>query len=67
MGKIAGEKVNAWWYDTRTGEAYKIGEYTNKGTATFNPPGTKFNANDWVLVLDNVAKKFDKPGAISSK
>ena len=64
MGKISGEKVNAWWYDTRTGEAYNIGEYTNKGTATFNPPGVKFNGNDWVLVLDNVAKKFDKPGLI---
>ena len=67
MGKISGEKVNAWWYDTRTGEAWNIGEYANKGSVTFNPPGTKFNGNDWVLVLDNTEKKFDKPGTISSR
>jgi hypothetical protein len=64
MGKISGEKVNAWWYDTRTGEAYNIGEYKNTGTATFNPPGTKFNGNDWVLVLDNTMRKFGKPGSV---
>jgi len=39
MGKISVEKVIAWWYDTRTGEAYKLGKYTNEGSVTFDPPG----------------------------
>ncbi|WP_255070443.1 glycoside hydrolase family 140 protein [Lacihabitans sp. LS3-19] len=62
MGKISGKKVNAWWYDTRTGEAYAIGTFANIGTLNFNPPGEKFNGNDWVLVLDDSSKKFKKPG-----
>jgi hypothetical protein len=53
MGKITGKKVVAWWYDTRTGEAYIIGEFNNSGTQKFNPPGVKHNGNDWVLVLDD--------------
>jgi hypothetical protein len=67
MGKISGGKVNAWWYDTRTGEAYKIGEFNNIGTVRFDPPGTKYNGNDWVLVLDNSSKMFGKPGSKAVK
>ncbi|MBN1414254.1 MAG: glycoside hydrolase family 140 protein [Bacteroidales bacterium] len=62
MGKISGEKVNAWWYDTRTGEAYAIGEYDNRGTVSFDPPGAEYNGNDWVLVLDNASREFSRPG-----
>jgi hypothetical protein len=64
MGKISGKKVSAWWYDTRTGEAHKIGDFNNRGTVRFDPPGTKYNGNDWVLVLDNASKKFGKPGTV---
>lgn len=67
MGKISGEKLNAWWYDTRTGEAHKIGEFENKGAVKFDPPGVKYNGNDWVLVLDNASKKFGKPGEVGGK
>lgn len=62
MGSISGKKVNAWWYDTRTGEAYTIGTFANTGTLKFNPPRVAFKGNDWVLVLDDAAKKFKKPG-----
>jgi len=62
MGKISGEKVNAWWYDTRTGEAYAIDEYDNRGTVCFDPPGAEYNGNDWVLVLDNASREFSRPG-----
>ena len=47
MGKISGEKVIAWWYDTRTGEAYKPGKYANECSVTFDPPGAKHEGNDW--------------------
>jgi hypothetical protein len=62
MGKISGKKVNAWWYDTRTGEAYFIGILENLGTRNFDPPGVNYNGNDWVLVLDDASKKYKKPG-----
>ncbi|SOE21141.1 Putative collagen-binding domain of a collagenase [Spirosomataceae bacterium TFI 002] len=62
MGKISGKKVNAWWFDPRTGEAYALGTFNNTDTMNFNPPGEKYNGNDWVLVLDDASKKFNKPG-----
>ena len=52
LGKIAGEKVKASWYDPRTGETKLIGTFPNTGTKTFNPAGGVKNGNDWVLILD---------------
>ncbi len=52
MGKIGGAKVNASWYDPRTGEIKVLGIIENKGIKTFNPPGEVRNGNDWVLVLE---------------
>jgi hypothetical protein len=63
MGRISGEKVRAWWYDTRTGEAHRIGEFANSGTRSFDPPGTPHEGNDWVLVLDDTSQDFERPGA----
>jgi hypothetical protein len=40
----------------------KLGTFKNEGAKTFNPPGEKTNGNDWVLVLDDAAKKFTAPG-----
>lgn len=62
LGIISGAKVNAWWYNPRTGIAAKIGTFINKGIMSFNPPGEKANGNDWVLVLDDVSQKFSVPG-----
>ncbi len=67
MGKISGDEIIAWWYDTKTGEAYKQGTYKNSGLVTFDPPGVAFNGNDWVLVLDNEAKKFSAPGVLPTQ
>ena len=54
MGKIAGEKVNAAWFNPRTGEQTEIGEFENNGNQAFDPPGEVRDGNDWVLVLDSV-------------
>lgn len=62
LGSISGTKLNGWWYDPRTGEAKKLGSFSNKGVVAFDPPGDKENGNDWVLVLDNSKKGFKKPG-----
>jgi hypothetical protein len=52
MGKIAGDSVKACWYDPRNGKVTLIGKFPNKGVATFDPPGSVQDGNDWVLILD---------------
>ena len=63
MGKISGENVKAWWFDPRTGESQWIGEFGNQNQQSFDPPRERARANDWILVLDDAAKPFPKPGA----
>lgn len=53
MGKIAGDKVTATWYNPRNGQKTKIGTFDNKGTKEFQPSGKKENGNDWVLILSS--------------
>jgi hypothetical protein len=61
MDKIAGPRVNAWWFNPRTGEATAIGEFRNTGERSFIPPD-RGELLDWVLVLDDAAKKFPPTG-----
>jgi hypothetical protein len=61
MGKITGTKVKAWWFNPRTGTAEAIGEFPNTGERAFSPPQPGEQL-DWVLVLDDAAKKFPVPG-----
>lgn len=63
MGKISGQKVKAWWFDPRTGQAKAIGTFAGKGAREFDPPGKKNRGNDWVLVLDDASKGFAPPGS----
>ncbi|SFJ79232.1 Putative collagen-binding domain of a collagenase [Paenibacillus sp. UNC496MF] len=53
MGRIAGEEVDASWFDPRTGETTAIGRFPNAGETTFLPPQAG-RGRDWVLVLDAV-------------
>lgn len=61
-GTIKGAQVVAWWYNPRNGESKKIGEFENKGAKQFTPPDPGEQL-DWVLVLDDAAKGYPKPGA----
>ncbi|WP_297088189.1 glycoside hydrolase family 140 protein [uncultured Draconibacterium sp.] len=54
MGKIAGDRVTASWFNPRNGEQTAIGEFENNGTQSFDPPGEVEEGNDWVLILDSV-------------
>lgn len=62
MGKIAGSKVTAWWFNPRTGTAQRIDTFENTGTKEFNCPSEGFGS-DWVLVLDDASRNFAAPGA----
>jgi len=61
MDKITGATVKAYWFNPRTGEATAIGEFPNSGEREFVTP-TPGEMLDWVLVLDDVAKKYPPPG-----
>lgn len=66
LGAVSGKKLKAWWYDPRTGAVQTAGTVANTGEHTFTPPATKAAVNDWVLVLDDAAKKFAAPGSGSN-
>lgn len=55
LGKVSGEKLNAWWMDPRDGTHLPIGEIANTGSREFVPPSSDL---DWVLVLDDASRKF---------
>ncbi|WP_370174321.1 glycoside hydrolase family 140 protein [Leeuwenhoekiella palythoae] len=51
LGRIDGERLNAYWYNPRNGKDLAIGSINNSGVQMFNPPGDAQDGNDWVLVL----------------
>lgn len=63
MSKLTGSKVTAWWYNPRNGEATAAGEFSNEGEREFISP-TPGEGLDWVLVLDDAAKRYPAPGVV---
>ena len=61
MGRITGRTLGASWFDPRQGTALPAGSWPNVGTRLFTPP-TSGRGNDWILVLDDAAKKFAPVG-----
>ena len=61
MDRVTGEKKRAWWFNPRDGRAIEIGAFTNTGEREFMPPEPG-ELLDWVLVLDDAAKKYPPPG-----
>ena len=61
LTKLPAPLLQAWWFDPRTGEARSAGEGKNDGPREFRPP-SEGEGNDWVLVLDDAAKKYPPPG-----
>jgi hypothetical protein len=58
LAQLAGQQVFASWFNPRSGEASRIGEFTDKKRQAFEPPGD----GDWVLLLDDSAKTLPAPG-----
>jgi hypothetical protein len=61
-GKLSGEKLVGWWYDPRTGEAKQSDNFAKTAAREFTTPSGGTN-DDWVLVLDDAAKRFPAPGS----
>lgn len=53
LTKISGERVAAAWFNPRTGESTRIGQFTDKQRHAFEPP----DDGDWVLVIDDAVRK----------
>jgi len=60
LDKIKGEVLHAYWYDPRSGKTTDIGNIKNEGEKKFDPP-SKGYGQDWVLVIDDAAKKYRLP------
>ena len=70
LSKVSGEKCKAWWYNPRDGKLYDENQrrttthfdtFSTEGARTFDPPGE--TENDWLLILDDAAKEYTRPGA----
>jgi len=67
--KLSGTTLTAWWYDPRTGIAMHLNDFAKTDTREFTiPAGSNDSINtDWVLVLDDAAKKYPAPGKHPAK
>jgi hypothetical protein len=63
MNAVTASTLKAWWFNPRDGNATEIGTFANTGEHVFVPPAPG-EALDWVLVLDDVAKKYPPPGTV---
>jgi hypothetical protein len=60
LTKLSGTKLDVYWVDPRAGTARYVGRFPNDGQHAFTPPSVW---PDWVLVLDDVARKYPAPAA----
>ncbi len=60
LSKISGGIKNVWWVDPRTGVSQTVKSVKGKSVQSFIPPK---EGKDWVLVIDDAAKKFSAPGS----
>ncbi|HKH59424.1 MAG TPA: glycoside hydrolase family 140 protein [Flavitalea sp.] len=60
LGKISGREITAFWYNPKNGETKDDSRFQNSGQKTFTPPGSGYG-HDWVLVIDDAAKNYEKP------
>ena len=63
MGKINGSSIKASWYNPRNGETTDAGVFVNKGKQKFTAPTSGYG-QDWVLIIDDAAKSYPKPGVL---
>jgi hypothetical protein len=61
MSLCGWQKVRAWWFNPRNGDATDIGTFPARDIKMFTPP-EKGRGKDWILVLDNQKSGFKAPG-----
>lgn len=58
---IAGSELRVWWFNPGTGEAMSPIVLPNAKRMPFTPP-TMAPGEDWILVIDDAAKRYPAPG-----
>ncbi|MFT3747914.1 MAG: glycoside hydrolase family 140 protein [Agriterribacter sp.] len=61
--KLSATKIRGWWFNPRDGRTISLGEFENTGTKEFIPTSVG-RGSDWVLVLDDAAKKYPAPNGL---
>jgi Protein of unknown function (DUF4038)/Putative collagen-binding domain of a collagenase len=66
LSNISGTRINANWFDPRTGKTKFIGSFDKKEQQTFIPPlpiasPVPSQREDWVLIVDDAEKKYEMP------
>ncbi|MEM6322012.1 MAG: glycoside hydrolase family 140 protein [Bacteroidota bacterium] len=61
LSTLTGDNLDIWWYDTRTGAAFKSESIQKSNRWTATPPSSG-KGQDWVLVVDDASSNFSKPG-----
>ena len=64
--KLSGERINAHWFDPRTGTASFAGEFAHARNHEWTPP-SRGAGHDWVLALDDATRDFPIPGQVKNK
>jgi hypothetical protein len=65
LSKLNGNEFYSWWYDTRTGNAFKGPKINGDSFLIIEPP-TSGKSHDWVLVVDEISQKYGVPGIIDN-
>lgn len=65
LGRLSGERLKASWYDPRKGTTAAIATLPRAGKHEFRPT-TEGKGQDWILILDDEAKRFPEPGRASA-
>ena len=62
LRQLSGDRIVAWWFNPRTGQATHAGEFDKKAPPAFfaNDMGEDLDA---VLVLDDASKNYPPPGS----
>lgn len=63
MTKIRGSTAVGYWFNPRSGQSSRIGQYPCSGAREFTPPSQRLD-NDWVLVLDDASAGFLNAGTV---
>jgi hypothetical protein len=66
MNVIQGAEVRAWWFSPRDGSVRELGTFPNAAEREFTPPDPG-EMIDWVLVLDDAAKRYPAPGSRNAR
>ena len=76
LSKVSGLSTNAWWFNPRDGLTYTTQSeavrrpfdiFQNDTRQSFDPPRNPGADNDWILVIDDAARGYPAPGAVSNR